>query len=49
MSSLLYETAPTDGVTFGAVAFALALAGVLASWLPARRASRVDPALLLRN
>ena len=49
MTSLLYETAPTDGATFAAVALALAVAGVLASWLPARRASRVDPALLLRS
>ncbi len=48
MESLLYETAPTDAATFGTVAVVLAFAGVLASWLPARRASRVDPALLLR-
>jgi ABC-type antimicrobial peptide transport system permease subunit len=49
MTSLLYETAPTDAFTFAIVAFLLTLAGVLASWLPATRASRVDPALLLRS
>jgi putative ABC transport system permease protein len=49
MTSLLYETAPGDPIIFVGVAAALALAGLVASWLPARRASRVDPAVALRT
>ncbi|GMV04399.1 MAG: hypothetical protein AMXMBFR53_06800 [Gemmatimonadota bacterium] len=48
MSSLLYGVSPMDPVTFGAVALALSAIAVLASWLPARRASRVDPVVALR-
>ncbi|MEJ2185504.1 MAG: ABC transporter permease [Gemmatimonadota bacterium] len=48
MHALLFQVAPTDTVTFGAVAALLAAAGLLASWLPARRASRVDPVEALR-
>lgn len=44
MSSLLYEVRPLDGPTYGAVAALLAVAAALASYLPARRASRVPPA-----
>jgi ABC-type antimicrobial peptide transport system permease subunit len=48
MTSLLYEVAPTDLVTFAAVALFLAAVALLATWLPARRASRVDPVIALR-
>jgi len=48
MASLLYGVSPMDPVTFGGVALALSLIAVLASWLPARRASRVDPVVALR-
>lgn len=41
--SQLVGVDPADPVTFGVVAVLLAATGVLASWLPARRASRVDP------
>jgi putative ABC transport system permease protein len=48
LSSLLYGVAPTDAVTFACVAALLALVALLACWLPARRAMRVDPAVTLR-
>ncbi len=47
MKSMLYEVQPVDVPTFIAVATALLGAGVLATWLPARRASRVDPGIAL--
>jgi ABC-type lipoprotein release transport system permease subunit len=40
---------PTDPATFAAVAALLALATLLASYVPARRASRLDPAIVLRE
>jgi putative ABC transport system permease protein len=48
MRSLLYQVAPTDAATFVAVPALLALAALAASWLPALRASRADPAAALR-
>jgi ABC-type antimicrobial peptide transport system permease subunit len=39
---------PRDPLTFGAVVLALAAVAVLALWGPARRASRLDPAVALR-
>jgi putative ABC transport system permease protein len=48
MGSLLYETAPADGPTFGVVCSVLAAAAFLACCLPALRASKVDPVVALR-
>jgi ABC-type antimicrobial peptide transport system permease subunit len=48
LQSLLFETAPTDPFTFIAVPLALVAAVLLASWLPARRAAKVDPLIALR-
>jgi ABC-type antimicrobial peptide transport system permease subunit len=48
MASMLYQVRPADPITFTAVGIALLGAGVLATWLPARRASRLDPGLALR-
>ena len=49
MQSLLYEIQPTDLVTFVTVPVVLALVGLMAALLPARRASRVDPLIALRS
>src|SRR5260370_14840368 len=43
LSSLLYGVRPTDAVTFAAVSFILLVVALIASYLPARRATRVDP------
>jgi predicted permease len=48
MSSMLYGVRPTDIVTFAAVSLLLAGVAVLASYVPARRATRVDPIVALR-
>jgi putative ABC transport system permease protein len=49
MASLLFGVEPTDPVTLAAVAGVLAATAVGASYLPARRAARVDPATALRQ
>jgi ABC-type lipoprotein release transport system permease subunit len=40
---------PTDTVSFAGAAGVLALAAIVATWLPARRAARVDPIAALRE
>ena len=46
--SLLFGVEPSDAVTYGAVALGLLGTALLASYLPARRASRIDPVRALR-
>jgi len=48
MSSMLYGVRPTDVVTFVAVSLLLAGVAILASYVPARRAMKVDPIVALR-
>jgi putative ABC transport system permease protein len=48
-ASLLYDVAPTDPLTLGVVSVALLSVAVIASWLPARRAARIDPVDALRS
>ena len=48
VAALLYEIRPTDGVTFAGAALLLALLAVIASLVPAWRATRVDPLIALR-
>ena len=48
LASLLYGVAPTDPLTLAAVTALLVAVGLVASWLPARRAARVDPVRTLR-
>ena len=49
MRSMLYEVSPTDVPTFACTVAALALIGLLAALVPARRATRVDPMVALRH
>ncbi len=49
VAPLLFGLQPRDPLTLVAAMFVLASIGVLAGWLPARRASRIDPARVLRE
>jgi ABC-type antimicrobial peptide transport system permease subunit len=49
VSSLIYGLQPRDPVALIGAAMALAAVGALAGWLPAHRASRIDPAGTLRE
>jgi putative ABC transport system permease protein len=49
LRSLLYEVSPTDPVVFAAIPLLLVTVSVIATYLPARRAMRVDPITALRE
>jgi predicted permease len=49
MATLLFDVSPTDAATFGAYSAALTLVGLLASVVPALRATRIDPVTMLRQ
>jgi ABC-type antimicrobial peptide transport system permease subunit len=49
ISNLLFNISPTDPIAFGGIALLLAAVGLTASYLPALRASRVDPMMVLRH
>ena len=45
---LLFGVAPHDAMTLGGVALMMAAIGIVACWIPALRAARIDPAITMR-
>jgi ABC-type antimicrobial peptide transport system permease subunit len=49
LAPLLYSVTPRDAATLASSAALLCAIGAVAAWMPARRASRIDPAEVLRQ
>jgi ABC-type lipoprotein release transport system permease subunit len=49
LRTLMFDVSPTDPFTFVGVALLLAATGLWACWLPARRASGIDPVEAIRR
>jgi hypothetical protein len=49
LASIVYQATPRDPVVLAGVVVAMLLLGLLATWIPARRALSIDPAILMRE
>ena len=49
LAAIVYQATPRDPLVLSGVVLAMVLLGLLATWIPARRALSVDPLLLLRE
>ena len=49
LASIVYQATPRDPLVLAGVVVAMALLGLVATWIPARRALSIDPAILLRE
>jgi putative ABC transport system permease protein len=49
MTRLLFQVTPTDALTFASVSLAVIVVALLACYVPARRATKVDPLVALRD
>jgi ABC-type antimicrobial peptide transport system permease subunit len=49
LASIVYQASPRDPVVLAGVVLAMSLLGLLATWIPARRALAVNPLVLLRE
>ncbi len=49
LSAIVFQATPRDPLVLAGVVFAMATLGLIATWIPARRALQVDPVLLLRE
>jgi ABC-type antimicrobial peptide transport system permease subunit len=49
LSAIVYQATPRDPVVLAGVVVAMLLLGLVATWIPARRALSIDPAILMRE
>ena len=49
LASIVYQATPRDPLVLAGVVLAMALLGLLATWIPAQRALSIDPMILLRE
>jgi ABC-type antimicrobial peptide transport system permease subunit len=49
LAAIVYQATPKDPLVLGGVVLTMALIGLVATWIPARRALGIDPARLLRD